>query len=90
MRSKAYPQCGSELDPYEQEIVVFGTQLISNLLDKYRKGKIEHGGLPAKLNCRKEIAMEVFDILIYHQISKVNERLKRKKKYATGRKEYVE
>ena len=81
----------STLDPYEQEIVVFGTRLISDLLDKYRKGKAEHGRLPSKLNCRREIAMEVFDILIYHQISKVNERLRRKRRYAAGTgKDYIE
>lgn len=81
----------STLDAYEQEIVVFGTKLISDLLDKYRKGKAEHGGLPSKLNCRREIAMEVFDILIYHQISKVNERLRRKRRYASGgARDYVE
>lgn len=66
------------LDPYEREIINFSTSLCKRLLEKYRKGKLEHGGLPTRLNCRREISLEVYDILIYHQIDRVNKRLKKR------------
>ncbi len=64
---------GELIDDYEKEIVFFCEKLARSLLEKYRKGKVEHGGIgPFKIDCQKEINMEVMDILNYHLISKVN------------------
>ena len=60
-------------DTYEQAIIAYCDNLKAKLLDKYQKGKEEHGELSAnvKLDCTKEIINEVSDILIYHLIEKV-------------------
>jgi hypothetical protein len=63
-----------ELDEYEIEIVNYCENFKENLLEKYRKGKIEHGGKPVKIDCGAEIAKEVYDAIIYHRIHLVNER----------------
>jgi len=57
-------------DPYECQIIDWCEDLKNSLLDKYRKGKAEHGDLAAgkPLDCAKEISNEVRDILIYHNI----------------------
>lgn len=64
------------VDDYEKEIVIFGKKLVVSMLEKYRKGKAEHGGEPRRLDCQNEINEEVLDILNYHLISKVNDRVK--------------
>lgn len=63
-----------ELDEYEIEICNYCENFKENLLEKYRKGKIEHGGKPVKIDCGAEIAKEVYDAIIYHRIHLVNER----------------
>lgn len=60
-------------DKYETEIINYCRSLQNLLLEKYRKGKAEHGELDAgkPLNCQKEILNEVLDILNYHLIDRV-------------------
>ena len=62
------------LDQYEQEISKWCEELKFELLYKYRKGKSEHGGEPTKIDCDKEMAQEIMDIINYHCISLVNNR----------------
>lgn len=60
-------------DIYESAIIRYCHDLQEKLLEKYRKGKAEHGELDAgkPLNCQKEILNEVLDILNYHLIDRV-------------------
>ena len=62
------------IDAYEHEIIRFTRNLRNRLIEKYRKGKAEHGGQPMTLDCQKEINLEVLDILNYHLIDRVNQR----------------
>lgn len=60
-------------DEYELAIVNFSYDLQMNLIEKYREGKRVHGNKkPTKLDCQREINLEVLDILNYHLIDKVN------------------
>lgn len=63
----------SQPDEYEQQIIKWCDDLKCKLVDKYRKGKEEHGDLASgkPLDCAKEISAEVADILIYHCIDVV-------------------
>jgi hypothetical protein len=60
------------MDKYEKEIIRFTKELRIKMLEKYRKGKIEHGGEPSAIDPQKEIHAEVLDILNYHLIARVN------------------
>lgn len=60
------------MDEFEKEIIRFTRNLRSRLITKYREGKKEHGGKPVRLDCQKEIHLEVLDILNYHLIDRVN------------------
>lgn len=64
------------IDEYEQQINKWCDELKCKLIDKYRKGKEEHGDLAngKPLDCAKEISNEVADILIYHCIDLVQKR----------------
>lgn len=61
------------IDEYEIQINKWCNDLRCKLIDKYRKGKEEHGDLAngKPLDCAKEISNEVADILIYHCIDVV-------------------
>lgn len=63
----------SKADEYELQIIKWCEDLKCKLIDKYRKGKEEHGDLAngKPLDCAKEISNEVADILIYHCIDVV-------------------
>jgi len=61
------------MDDYEKQIIRFCTDLSVKMIDKYRRGKLEHGGEPTNINCEKEVNQEVLDILNYFCIHKVNE-----------------
>lgn len=67
-------------DEYEIEIMTFCENLQFKMLEKYRKGRKEHGGKPRSINVQKEINLEVLDILNYHLIEKVNEKKGKSKK----------
>lgn len=60
-----------DLDPCEREIMSYCNDLMNRLLGKYRRGRSEHGNNWQGIDCDKEIAEEVKDILNYHCISKV-------------------
>lgn len=62
-------------DKYEQAISDYCDNLKSRLLEKYAKGKHEHGDLDAgnPIDCSREIIEEVLDIINYHLIDKVQE-----------------
>lgn len=63
-------------DQYEKEIIRWCENLKDKLLDKYLKGKLDHGGEPVSIDCSKELAEELKDIINYHCIDLVNERIK--------------
>jgi hypothetical protein len=42
------------MDKYEKEIIRFTKELRIKMLEKYRKGKIEHGGEPSAIDPQKE------------------------------------
>ena len=56
------------MDKYEQGIVDFFEKMKNQCLEKYRKGKFEHGDDLYKINCAREIFQEVKDIINYHII----------------------
>ena len=60
------------MDRFEREIVIFCGDLKRKLLEKYRKGRKEHGGKPFKIDCQEEVNLEVLDIMNYFLIHKVN------------------
>lgn len=72
------------MDRYEKEIIRFCRDLEKRLLKKYRKGRAEHGGAPVQVECQKEINLEVFDILNYHLIDRVNGKSKEKVRRRTA------
>lgn len=59
-------------DVYEKQILCWAFEFTQKLLDKYRKGKAEHGQLDAnaKIFCEKEVAEEIKDIICYFCIDK--------------------
>lgn len=59
-----------ELDKCEMEIISFCHDLTTKLIAKYRRGREEHGSNWEGIDCNKEIAEEVKDILNYHCIFK--------------------
>lgn len=61
------------MDECEFQIVAFCATLQTRMLEKYRKGKAEHGGKWSELDCVKEINAEVLDILNYHCIAKAKD-----------------
>jgi hypothetical protein len=64
-------------DPYEWAINQFCLGLKDKMILKYRAGKEAHKGEdPLQIDAQKEINEEVLDILNYHLISKVNDRIK--------------
>ena len=54
------------MDKYELGIVDFFEKIKAQCLEKYRKGKAEHGGDIHKIDCSQEIMKEVHDIINYH------------------------
>ena len=70
------PTEGIKMDKYEQEIFMFCGELLTKMLHKYRQGKKEHEGQdPTGLDIPFEISQEIMDIIIYHQMFKVNKRV---------------
>lgn len=67
-------------DEYEVVISAFCESLCEKMINKYRKGKCEHGGKPYRLDCKKEVNLEVLDILNYFVIDKVNKNYPKKEK----------
>ena len=57
-----------ELDTCEKVIISYCHDLTNKLLGKYRRGREEHGANWQGIDCDKEIAEEVKDILNYHCI----------------------
>lgn len=53
-------------DPHEQEIIKWCEALQTKLLEKYRKGKAEHGDDTSKIDYNHEIGLEILDIISYH------------------------
>jgi len=60
------------VDKYEQGIIDWCEGFKEKLLDKYRKGRVEHGGSPVDVDCGKEVSQEVYDIINYFVIHNVN------------------
>lgn len=57
-------------DEPEYIILEFCIKQYLKMINKYRKGKKEHGGNWREVDCKKEIAQEVLDILIYDCMEK--------------------
>lgn len=57
-------------DEYEREYFMW----FKKMIDKHRRGRIEHGFGDININPTKEISEEVLDILNYHLIGEANKR----------------
>lgn len=64
----------SNMDANEIEIINWCDTLRENLLNKYRKGREEHGTDFKQIDFQKEMWMEVWDLINYGVMKQVNER----------------
>lgn len=64
-------------DKYEDGIITWCDNLKRLMLDKYRKGKAEHGDLSSGqvLDCKKESLNEFMDLIIYQIIDVVQKQV---------------
>lgn len=72
--SKLKDKLGKEADEYEYKILSNGLQFILDCIEKYRKGKEEHGEDKSGLDYDKEIYLEKIDTFNYECMREVDGR----------------